>query len=62
LETTASGQFGIFPDRERTDDHSVEHQGSAVLLVGKEIAQTVGDTTIDYDESGPAPRLMMKHR
>ena len=61
LETTASGQFGVFPDRERDDDQIVEHQGSLVLLVGKEIAQTMGDTTIDCDESRPDPRLVMKH-
>lgn len=60
LDRTSSGQLGIFPDRERTDDQVVEHQGAVVLLVGQNIAQTVGDTTIDYDESGPGPRLVMK--
>jgi Fe-S cluster assembly iron-binding protein IscA len=61
LGTTASGQYSVFPDRERGDDQTVEHQGAVVLLVGQEIAQMVGDTTIDYDESGPDPRLVMTH-
>lgn len=60
LDRTSSGQLGIFPDRERTDDQVVEHQGAVVLLVGQNIAQTVGDTTIDYDESGPGPRLVIR--
>jgi Fe-S cluster assembly iron-binding protein IscA len=61
LATAPSGEFGIFPDRERDDDHIVEHQGSAVLLVGQEMADAIGDATIDYDESRPDPRLVMKH-
>jgi Fe-S cluster assembly iron-binding protein IscA len=60
LATAPSGQFGIAPDREREDDQVVEHQGSPVLLVGQEMANTIGDATIDYDESPPAPRLVIK--
>jgi Fe-S cluster assembly iron-binding protein IscA len=60
LTTAPSGQFGIVPDRERDDDHIVEHQGSPVLLVGQEMANTIGDATIDYDESRPDPRFVMK--
>ena len=60
LEKTSSGQLGIFPDRERTDDQVVEHDGAPVLLIGQEIAQTVGDTTIDCEEGAPGPRLVIK--
>jgi len=60
LEPTSPGQLGIFPDRGRADDQVVEHQGVAVLLVGQDIAQSVEDTTIDYDESGPGPRLVIR--
>ncbi len=65
LEWTPSGEFAVFPDQERADDQVVEHQGVVVLLVGQEIAQEiaqkVGDTTIDCDEIGPSPRLVIRH-
>lgn len=60
LETTPSGQFGVFPDRQRADDQIIEHRGAVVLLVGQEIAEQVEDTTIDYDENQPGPRLVIK--
>jgi Fe-S cluster assembly iron-binding protein IscA len=60
LELTPSGEFAIFPDQQRADDQVVEHQGAAVLLVGQEIAPRVEDTTIDCDEAGPTPRLVMR--
>jgi Fe-S cluster assembly iron-binding protein IscA len=62
LATAPSGEFGMFPDREREDDQIVEYQGSAVLVVGAEMVTAIGDATIDYDESGPDPRLVMRHR
>jgi Fe-S cluster assembly iron-binding protein IscA len=62
LATAPSGEFGMFPDREREDDQIVEYQGSAVLVVGAEMVTAIGDATIDYDESGPGPRLVMRHR
>lgn len=52
LGTTASGQFSVFPDRERGDDEVVEYRGSVVLLVGQDIAQMIEETTIDCDERG----------
>ena len=60
LATASSGQFGIFPDRERDDDQIVEHEGSAVLMIGQQMANAIGDATIDYDESQPDPRLVLK--
>lgn len=60
LERAPSGELSIFPDHERADDQVVEHQGSVVLLVGQETAERVGETTIDYDESGPGPRLVIR--
>lgn len=61
LELTPSGEFAVFPDQERVDDQVVEHQGAAVLLVGQEIAQKVEDTTIDCDDAGASPRLLIRH-
>jgi Fe-S cluster assembly iron-binding protein IscA len=59
LDQTPSGGLAIFPDRERADDQVVEHQGTAVLLVGQDIAPTVDDTTIDCDDSAPDARLVI---
>lgn len=60
LGKMASGAFGVFPDRERADDQVVEHDGAAVLLVGQEIAENVKDTTIDNEEDGTGPGLVIK--
>ncbi len=60
LGKMASGAFGVFPDRERADDQVVEHDGAAVLLVGQDIAENVKDTTIDYEEDGTGPGLVIK--
>lgn len=51
LETTPSGQLGVFPDRAHADDQVVVHEGAVVLLVDQEVAETIGDTTLDYEES-----------
>jgi Fe-S cluster assembly iron-binding protein IscA len=60
LGKTASGALGVFPDRERPDDLVVEHEGATVLLVGQEVVEKVEDTTIDYEEGGPGPGLVIK--
>lgn len=60
LATAPSGQLGIFADRERDDDQIVEYEGFAVLLVGQDMANAIGDATIDYDESRPDLGLLMK--
>jgi Fe-S cluster assembly iron-binding protein IscA len=59
LVTAPSGELGMFADRERDDDQIVEYQGAALLLVNEGVASTIGDATIDYDDSEPAPRLVM---
>jgi Fe-S cluster assembly iron-binding protein IscA len=60
LGATPTGQFGVFPDRERPDDLVVEHDGAVVLLVGQEVAEKVDDTIIDYEESDSGPGLIIK--
>jgi Fe-S cluster assembly iron-binding protein IscA len=51
LEPTPSGQLGVFPDRAHPDDQVVVHERAVVLLVDQDVAETIGDTTIDYEES-----------
>jgi Fe-S cluster assembly iron-binding protein IscA len=46
LAAAPSGEFGIFTDRERDDDQIVQHQGSAVLLVGQEMADAMQRSTM----------------
>jgi Fe-S cluster assembly iron-binding protein IscA len=60
LGATPTGQFGVFPDRERPDDLVVEHDGAVVLLVGQEVAEKVDNTIIDYEESDSGPGLIIK--
>jgi Fe-S cluster assembly iron-binding protein IscA len=60
LGATPTGQFGVFPDRERPDDQVVEHDGAVVLLVGQEVAEKVDNTIIDYEESDSGPGLIIK--
>jgi Fe-S cluster assembly iron-binding protein IscA len=60
LEASTAGEFGVFPDREREDDQVITHQGAVVLLIGQEIAQTTEETTIDYEESEPGSRLVIR--
>jgi Fe-S cluster assembly iron-binding protein IscA len=60
LGATPTGQFDVFPDRERPDDQVVEHDGAVVLLVGQEVAEKVDNTIIDYEESASGPELIIK--
>jgi Fe-S cluster assembly iron-binding protein IscA len=60
LAPTSPGQFGIFPDRGRSDDETVQHQGSVVLLIGQEIAEAVHDTTIDCDEGETGRKFVIR--
>lgn len=60
LGKTASGALGVFPDRERPNDEVVEHEGTAVLLVGQEVADRMQNMTIDYEDGGPGPGLVIK--
>jgi hypothetical protein len=46
-------------DRPRADDQIVEHERAVVLLVGQEIAASMENRTIDYDEHGPDPGLVV---
>lgn len=62
LEAMTSGEFGVFPDREREDDQVVRHQGAVVLLIGQDIVQETEEATIDYDEGEPRARLVIMKR
>ena len=62
LETTPSGEFGVFPDRAHADDQVVVHEGAIVLLVDQEAADTIGEATIDYEESQRGAQFVITKR
>jgi Fe-S cluster assembly iron-binding protein IscA len=51
---------GFLPVFDVTDDQVIEHEGAAVLLVGREVAEKVEGTTIDHEEGDPGPGLVIK--
>lgn len=50
-ELIAPMRIGVFPDRAHADDQVVVHEGAVVLLVDHEVADTIGEATIDYEGS-----------
>ena len=62
LERTPSGQFGVFPDRAHADDQVVVHEGAVVLLVDQEVADTIGEATIDYEERQMGAQFVITKR
>jgi len=42
--------LGVFPDTQNDDDRIIEHAGRGVLLIDREISETLADTTIDVEE------------
>jgi hypothetical protein len=44
------GEFGFKMDTETTDDHIVEHEGSKVLLVNHELADTLEEYTLAFED------------
>ena len=62
LETTSPGEFAVFPDRAGPDDQVVVHEGAVVLLVDPQVAETIGDTTIDCEEDQSGEHFVIKKR
>lgn len=61
LRLTASepSQFGLGLDVEMPDDQVVEHEGSKVLLVTKELAVSLQGITMDVQETSGGPKLVL---
>jgi Fe-S cluster assembly iron-binding protein IscA len=60
LAQVEQGQLGVFPDTGRDDDHVVEHDGRAVLLIDPEVAGELAGSTIDFEESADGARLTLR--
>jgi Fe-S cluster assembly iron-binding protein IscA len=59
LAEVEQGQLGVFPDTGRADDHVVEHEGRAVLLIDPAVADALEGSTIDFEESEEGARLTL---
>lgn len=44
------GEFGFKMDAETADDHIIEHEGSKVLLVNHELADTLEEYTLAFED------------
>jgi len=44
------GQFGLYPDTPREGDQVIEHDGTPVLVLGRDIAAAMAGGTIDFEE------------
>lgn len=62
LVVTGPGELSLVPDRERESDQVVEHEGSKVLIVDKELSDVLEGTTIDCEETNEGQRLVLVQR
>lgn len=53
------GQFGLSIDVETTGDQVVEHKGSKVLLVERELADRLEGRTLDVEDTTEGPKLVI---
>jgi len=53
------GQLGLVADSEKEGDQIIEHQGSTVLVVGKELSAALEGIGIDCQDSDDGPRLVL---
>jgi len=60
LVTEPSGQLNLVLSEERGGDEVVEHEGVKVLLVASELAPMVDGITLDVQDSGEGPKLVVK--
>jgi len=57
LKGEPGGQLGLVLDKETPDDYVVEHEGSKVLLIGKELPDVVDELTLGTEDTPEGPKL-----
>ena len=62
LVANEPGLFTLVLDQEKKGDQVVEHEGSKVLLVDRELSRELGGETIDRQESPEGARLVMSKK
>lgn len=50
LRPNEKGQYGLYPDTEREGDQVVEHDGTPVLVIGRNMVAAMAGGTIDFEE------------
>jgi Fe-S cluster assembly iron-binding protein IscA len=55
------GDFGLGLDEERENDQVVAADGGKILLIAPEIADAVGDATIDTQDTGEGQELVISN-
>lgn len=60
LVVARPGAFGLVPDDRRPDDQCVEHEGAVILLIGRDVSDIVGDSMLDYEETGGHAQLVIR--
>lgn len=61
LTVNDQGQLGLAIDMERQGDQVVEHEESKVLLVEKDLADTLQGITIDIEDTPEGARLVVSN-
>jgi Fe-S cluster assembly iron-binding protein IscA len=59
LTANDQGQLGLAIDVERQGDQAIEHDDSKVLLVEKDLADTLQGITIDVEDTPEGARLVI---
>lgn len=60
LSVKAPGQLGITLDNEADGDLVVEHEGAKVLLVASELDPVLDGVTLDVQDEGEGPTLIVR--
>ena len=59
LTAQSPGELGLTLDTKTEDDQVVEHEGSDVLLIGKEIADKADNLKLDTEHTEQGERLVV---
>ena len=59
LRVTGEGRLGLGIDVEMPDDKIVEYEGSKLLLVEQELADSLEDVAIDVEDSDEGSQLVI---
>ena len=59
LTANDQGQLGLAIDVEREEDQAIEHEDSKVLLVEKNLADTLQGITIDVEDTAEGAKLVI---
>lgn len=57
LTVTESGGLGLGIDVEKLNDRVVEHEGSTLLVVAEELADSLVGITLDIEDTPEGPQL-----